>query len=194
MSVVMSLYTDISGWLSKNRRYIGIITVGHTAKQIEEYVFDWLLYGFVVSWATLSYGPIWGALVAFLIMTPLSALVCWLYIRFYDWLKRDWLGIEVLKELKDAENTDHWFGRFFRKIARAGAIPAFIALSIYGDPFMVTVYFRHGAHTYHGLSKRDWRIFYASVLVSNAFWTLNWAVIVAVALLIWRYVFTPFFN
>ncbi len=181
-------------WVMRHRQRIGLIAAGHTAKRIAEYLFDWLLYGFVVAWANVTYGALWGSLIAFLIMAPLSALLCWLYIKFYDWLKLDWLGLEVLKELKNAEDTNHWFGKVFQTIVRAGDFPAFIALSLYSDPFMVTVYFREGAHNYHGLTRRDWRIFFSSVLLSNAFLTLRWTVIIALVIYLWQHVLSPFFG
>ena len=40
------------------------------------------------------------------------------------------------------------------------------------DPFVTTVYMRHGAGAYSGLSTRDWKIFWASVLVANLWWTI----------------------
>ncbi len=179
-------------WILRHKERIGIVLIGHTAKRIEEYLFDWLLYGVVVAWCIFTYGNVWGYAVAFVIMAPLSALVCYGYIRFYDWAKKDWLGLETLEELREQEATHGWFMRHVVRIAKWGDIPMFIALSIYGDPFMVTVYFRRGAHLYNGLSRRDWYIFWGSVIVSNAYWTLRWTVIFVIAIPLWNYFFQPF--
>ena len=34
-------------------------------------------------------------------MTLLSFLICWATLLFYDWARKDWLGIETLKQLRD---------------------------------------------------------------------------------------------
>lgn len=179
----------IFGWVNKWKTKIGLIAVGHGVKQIEEVLFDWLLYGVVVGYTTTMYGAVWGSLFGFLIMAPLSGLVCWLYILFYDWAKVDWFGFEAIKEYKtDLEGGGFW-KRITRKILRMGDIPAFFALSIHGDPFWTTVYLRHPSQTYKGLMARDWWIFWASVLFSNAYWTLRWVVIFEVLKFLWNLVF-----
>ena len=180
-------------WLNRHKERIGIIAIGHTAKQIEEFLLDWLLYGFVVFKTAEVWGPYYGALVAFAIMAPFSALLCYLYIRFYDWAKKDWLGLETIEELRQSEEMAGPFMRWVIKLTKLGDFPMFVVLSIYGDPFVVTLYFRRGAHLYNGLSKRDWSIFWASVVFSNAYWTLQWGIIVALIQPLWEYVLLPVF-
>ena len=175
----------ITRWFLHHKERIGIVAIGLTAKRIEEGIFDWLLYGFVVATCTTILGPLWGSLAGFAVMAPLSALVCFSYIRFYDWAKKDWLGFETLKELRDETWHTGLFVNLVRRIARLGDVPAFLALSLYGDPFMVTVYLRRGARQYNSLSRRDWVVFWTSVLVSNGYWTLRWTVIVEVARFLW---------
>jgi hypothetical protein len=55
--------------------------------------FDYVLY----PWVIWKLGPLHGAAV----MTLASFLICWATLLFYDWAKKDWLGIETLKELRD---------------------------------------------------------------------------------------------
>ncbi len=179
------MFTKLNAWWVRTRAKIGLVAVGHGVKQVEEVLFDWLLYGVIVGYMTASYGIVWGSVYAFLVMTPLSALLCWLYIVFYDWAKIDWFGFEAIKDYKQELEGDGWWKRVTRKIMRMGDIPAFFILSIHGDPFWTTVYLRRHEHQYQGLRARDWWIFAASTLVSNAYWTLRWTVIVAVALYIW---------
>lgn len=177
---------SVANWFNRHKERIGIIAIGHGVKHLEEYIFDWLVYGIVVAKCLTTWGPYKGALIAFAIMTPLSALICFGYIRFYDWAKVDWLGIETFKELHEIE-TEHWFGRFLQKMLHYGQLPAFIFLSIFSDPFVVTVYFRKGAHKHDGLTPRDWGIFFASVMFTNAYWTLGWTVAVEIFQSIWAY-------
>ena len=183
----------ISAWFLRHKERIGIIAIGHTAKQIEEFLLDWLLYGFVVFKTAEMWGPYQGALIAFAIMAPLSALLCYSYIRFYDWAKKDWLGLETIEELRQSEEAAGPVMRWIIKLTKLGDFPMFVVLSIYGDPFVVTLYFRRGAHLYNGLSRRDWSIFWASVVFSNAYWTLQWGVIVALIQPLWQFVIVPVF-
>jgi len=143
---------------------IGIMAVGHTFKQVEEFIFDYTMYPAVIA--------LLGAVTGGLVMTAFSALMCWLYIRFYDWSKKDWLGLELLKKVRDGEENGGRVARFVRRIARKGDGAAFFALSVYTDPFVTTVYLRKGTKQYNGLSRRDWDIFWASVLVANLWWTV----------------------
>lgn len=142
---------------------IGILAVGHTAKQLEEFFFDYTLYPAVIA----TMGMVWGGL----IMTVLSGLVCYAYIRFYDWSKQDWLGLELLKEARDGEQMGSWLGRKVQAIAQRGDVAAFFAFSVYADPFVTTTYLRKGAGAYNGMTRRDWKIFFASVVVANLAWT-----------------------
>lgn len=181
----MAMHLQKSGWFKRHKHKIGLIAVGHTAKKIEEHIVDWLIYGVVVTYCTITWGGFYGSLAAFAIMTPVTAALCYLYIRLYDWAGIDWLGLEALKELRE-ENGSGFFAKIIYRIAHHGGVLAFVALSIYGDAFMTTVYFRHGSRAYRGLTRRDWVVFLGSVVVSNAYWTLRWAVIVELALYAWN--------
>jgi len=88
------------------------------------------------------------------------------------------LGIEALKELREDAASGGRVRAVINRIIRLGDVPAFIALSLFGDPFMTTLYLRKGTVMYNGLGRRDWLIFSASILLSNAYWTLRWTLIV----------------
>ncbi len=149
---------------------VGIMAVGHGFKQGEEFFFDYMLYPAVIAWL--------GAIVGGLALTVLSASVCYLYILFYDWSKKDWLGLELLKEMRDGGEHHGHIARFIQRIARKSDWLAFLVFSCYTDPFMTTVYMRKGVGAYDGLSRRDWKIFWASVLVANLWWTTMMALAV----------------
>ncbi len=173
------------------RDRVGLMAIGHTAKQIEEFLFDTLLYGTVVGYLTTAFGPIWGSLASFVVMAPLSTLVCLVYIKLYDMLGKDMFGFEAAKSLKEEVNNAGFWAGLVRKMLRLGDVPAFIALSIHTDPFMTTIYLRKGSDQYDGMSKRDWYVFFGSVLFSNGYWTLRWTVIVLVAVWVWNFVPEP---
>lgn len=177
------------GWFRRHRHKIGLIAIGHTAKKIEEHVVDWLIYGVVITYFSLKFGPLYGSILTFGVMTPLTAVLCLAYIRLYDWAGKDWLGFEALKELREEQSGGGFFAKLTYRLARHGGIVAFFALSIYGDAFMTTVYLRKGSHAYNGLSLRDHGIFWSSLIVSNAYWTLRWVVIIELLKMVIQYVF-----
>ena len=90
-------------------------------------------------------------------------------IKFYDWSKRDWLGIEAIKGLK-TYNGNKMIGRFTSWILKRSEPVIFLFLSLRYDAFTTTVYMRQGK--FNGMSKRDWTIFMGSLLLSNIYWTL----------------------
>ncbi len=181
-----NIVTRISGWLVRHRQRIGIIMIGHIVNRIDIFLFDHVLYGMVIAFTTTYWGPYWGSIGGLAIMLPLSTLLCYAYIRFYDWAKQDWLGLEALKTLRDDTTSGGPIRRMVTRVARLGDIPAFIVMSIYTDPFVVTMYMRKEAGKYDGLTRRDWRIFWASMLLSNAYWTLRWTVIIEAVRYVWN--------
>ncbi|TAK57491.1 hypothetical protein EPO17_01810 [Patescibacteria group bacterium] len=64
---------------------------------------------------------------------------------------------------------------------------AFVALSITQDPFVTTVFLRHGR--FDGLRKKDWVIFTASALLCNGYWILRSTVLVEIIKAIWQQMF-----
>ena len=108
------------------RERAAVLGVGLLGNQAIVLAFNYLLYPYVLWRFDLLYGC--------LIMTALSALTCYLTLLFYDWSKKDWLGIEAIKELKHSEGQ----GRFVRLIGslmRRSDWLAMLALSIKFDPF-----------------------------------------------------------
>ena len=145
------------------RGRLGIWGIGLLVNKTIVYLFDYLLYPFII-WKC-------GIIKGGIIMTFISFLICWGTLLFYDWSKRDWIGIETIKELKEYEGGNIK-GRLFSWVTRKGDPVAVLILSVYFDPFVTTAYMRRGAHGYNGLGKRDWSIFIFSVLFGNFYWTL----------------------
>jgi len=143
---------------------IGIMAIGHTFKNIEESIFDYVIYPAIIA--------LLGTVVGGIVMTIASATECYLFLRLYDWSKKDWFGFELLKRVRDGEEKNSRVGSFFQRVTRKGNWLAFLILSCSTDPFMTTVYMRKGAESYNGLSSRDWRIFWTSVVVGNLWWTV----------------------
>lgn len=159
----MSGLKRMAAWLAAHKERLGILAVGLLGNAVMIWGFDFILYPFVI-W---KLGPIKGGI----IMTFLSLTVCYLTILFYDWAKKDWLGIELLKGLKEYSGNNK-LAKITSWIMKRGDVAAMLFLSLRYDPFIATVYMRHGANRYNGMSHRDWKIFLTSVIIANIWWIL----------------------
>jgi hypothetical protein len=142
-----------------------LFLTGATTFTIINYSFDFVLYPF----ALYQLGVIYG----FSVMVVLSFLFCWFYFLIYDYLKRDFLGIEFSKEKMNAiitSNDSVGFKFFLVKLLRKSHLFLFVFLSIYFNPFVAVAFRRKGNFEYNGLTAHDWRMFILSVIISNGFW------------------------
>ena len=137
--------------------------IGLTTVHITNRIWDYLLYPFVIWHLGIVFGGI--------VMTILSMALCLVMLYFYDWTKRDWLGIETIKSVREL-SSESWSGRIVSWILKKGDPAAFIFLSLMFDPFITTAYMRHGSRQYNGMNRRDWAIFLSSGLISNLCWWL----------------------
>jgi hypothetical protein len=142
------------------------MSIGYAFFIFANYLFDYILYPFVIFKTGLIYGGI--------IMTVLAILMCFLTLIVYDRIKRDWLGIEAIKEIEnEIENKANTkIGKFISWFLRKGRWAEFIFLSLQFDAFVTTVYLRKGHRLYNGFKKSDWQVFWGSLLLSNVFWIL----------------------
>lgn len=137
------------------------LMIGHLVNALLDYGGDYILYPAVIWKFGLWKG---GA-----IMSCISLTLCWCILKFYDWSKKDWLGIEALKSLKTYDG-DSRAGRILSWTMRQSDPVACILLSISHDPFITTAYLRRGH--FGGMDKRDWKIFLLSWLICNVWWSL----------------------
>ena len=138
---------------------LGELTVGFLTWSAQDYAFDFVLYPLAI-W---RFGLWRGGL----LMSLLSLLACLLLLRLYNFLGRDWLGIEFIKNQKHYEGPSK-LRRCLAWLLKRGDGIAFIVLSLKNDAFITTAYLRHRA--YARMDFRDWIIFMGSWLVSNAVW------------------------
>ena len=158
-------------WLKKFN--VKILAIGHAIFHASNYGFDYVLYPFVV----YKLGPLYGGVV----MSILAIIITLSLLFVYDHLKKDWLGLETMKELVDdffkeeeREVKKNWkkkWKKIFNYIFNKNKIGQFIFLSIQFDPLITTIYMRSGHHLYNGLRTRDWKIYLASTVVANVWWT-----------------------
>lgn len=145
------------------KKRLGILGIGLLGNALMVYGFDYFLYPYIIYKYNLLKGGV--------IMMILSFLICILTIWFYDWAKKDWIGIETMKEIREVGGKS-LLARIVQKIMHKGKWAMLIVLSIKFDPFITTVYMRHGAHQYNGMNTRDWKIFLSSTVIANLYWSL----------------------
>ena len=150
---------------------VATLALGHTVNAVIVGVFDWVLYPAVIFFCDRLVGAFYGVLAGGLIMTVLSFLFCFATMKFYDWSKTDWLGIEAIKSLRDEDRTGT-LARLIGWAMRHGDLLTMIFLSLKYDPFIVTAYMRNGVNQFNGMNKRDWTIFMGSLIFGNLYWTL----------------------
>jgi hypothetical protein len=194
---IRAWFSQAAAKLVAQKQRIATLALGHTVFYTIEQIFNYGIYIPVIGFMTAYYGDFWGIVYGACLMTMLSFLACFAILKFYDWSKKDWLGIEIAKDVRDFGpewiknlQAKSFVGKIlwwpFSKIIlfvlwslkKGGAI-AFFALSIYTDPFTTTVYFREGS--FNGLSRKNWLIFVASVLIGNIYWTFRTYLIILVA-------------
>lgn len=126
------------------------------------WLFDYPLYAITI-WKL-------GMLEGGLLMAALSIPVDLITFKFYDWSKVDWFAIEYIKSMKNYQGRNI-FKKVVSYIFNYTPIPIqLITLSIQFNSFIVTALLRKGEYTFHGLTKRDWKIFWSSYLVGQIYW------------------------
>lgn len=149
--------------LAPYQRRLQTVAIGHTGNAFIAIGFDYGIYGLII--ATL--GPVRGGL----LMIAVSFLLDLMLIRFYDWSKTDWLGIEALKDIRENPARTR-LGKLLQWLLRKGDAVALVVLSLKLNPFNVMLYLRRGAHLYNGMARRDWVVLIASTLIGNLYWIL----------------------
>ncbi len=167
-----------------------IISVAHSILYATDYWFDNILYPAVLL--------LFGTTIGLIVLTILSGIICFGLLVLHTKSKEDWLGVDVVEVIK--VKTRAKIEKFYSKegvwwkilhittylfilpprivlwALDKNDFAAFVALSIYTDAFKTTAFLRHGRKG--SLSRRDYKIFYSSIVLSNLWWTLRWTVII----------------
>lgn len=145
------------------RGRLAILVIGWLGNWLMVYGFDFVLYPYVL----YKYGTTQG----WIIMTIASFLLCLLTLWFYDWSKKDWIGLETIKSLRD-DGQKSELGKMTAWALQKSDPVILIFLSLKFDPLITALYMRKGASQFNGLSGRDWKIFGTSLVISNFYWGL----------------------
>lgn len=111
----------------------------------------------------------------FAVMSCLSFLLCYAYIKVYDHIKKDLFLLEEAKIW--IQSMANYEGESKIKLLRAkiikkgGFITSFLILTLWKDPFYTLAFCRH--EKYNGFTMRDWGIFLSSLAIGNFIWALS---------------------
>lgn len=199
----MNALRKLAAFIAAKRQYIAQVVAGQSIWATSSWLYDNPLYITAVA----VYGPLKGGA----LMTFGSLVICWGMVLWYNKKGVDWLGIGAVDSLREISLTytekltawraDSFTGKILfvvfyipirvllalTRIAnhkKHGDIAAFFILSIFTDPFMTTAYLRHGV--YGPMQKKEWAIFFGSVLFSNFYWILRTTAVVEIAKAIWN--------
>jgi hypothetical protein len=127
------------------------------------YILTWI-YDYIVISALLLYFGIFKGMIVVLFLSMTIDLAT---LKFYDWLKKDWLALETLK---DFETQKSFLGKVLNFVHNKSTAATVVVLSFMSNAFVVTTYMRKGAGLYNGMTRRDWIIFISSSLIINLYW------------------------
>ena len=159
---------------------LGRWSLAHIAIRVEEYLFDYALYPFMLyrggEWlltglmglarANNTPSPVAGYWVGFCLLTAASVGINVLYIGAYDRLRIDWFGFETLKEVSGRFTPAASGWRPWRIVVR---YVAFAYLSIWHSPLFGTLFMR-GSATPYAMTAPDWRVFWVALMIANLGW------------------------
>lgn len=169
MSTAERRTTAVPLWVKIATPVLGNIGLG-----LINVFFDWVVLPGVTFFFYLNLGVIEGGISGIALLTILFCIVNWFFVRFYDYTKTDWLGLEILKVWRDkkAQQTET---RGLRQliIAHLGDMGVFLTFSLY-DPLYATLYLRKGIAKYNGFSRRDWIIMCTSTCYAVTVGSLLW--------------------
>lgn len=184
MTAVSAMRGPLFG-LTRLARQIAGWGAAHAIIRTEEYLFDFLLYPFMlyaggpalVAGATGRSSAILGYWVGFAVMVFLSIVVNLSYLAAYDRLGRDLFGLEAARayERRFAER------RFYRPIRPVVKFIAFGYLAVWHNPLFATLFLRQDARPFQ-MDRGDWRVFGLALVIAN----FGWAGLVSGAVGLWR--------
>lgn len=153
-----------------NKKRIATLGLGYLGNHVINKIINWGVDPLIILSLNCGVGGFKGMILAGVVISIVSFIACYLTLLFYDWSKTDWLGIEAAKGLKELDGS--WQKRMIAKTLRFGDNFAVIVLSIFTDAFIVVAYMRRGANQFSGMTKRDWKIFLVSIVISSTVETM----------------------
>lgn len=108
---------------------------------------------------------------SFFWMSAASVVLCYVLIKIYDLVKKDWFSLELLKHRGEDDIEHNSITRKITKHKKRGKYVLLIALLL-GDPTLTVLYYREGSYLYNGIpSKKVLLLFLISIVLTNILWT-----------------------
>lgn len=167
MKRYMKIAAGIAAFIQTKKEKLATAGLAYSVDYWVNWLFNYPLYIWVMNEFGLEKG--------FIVMSCLSFLLCYVYIKVYDIIKKDLFLLEDVREWMDG--MADYVGESKIKLLRAkvikkgGMLTSFLILSFWKDPFYTLAFCRQGK--YNGFSLRDWAIFLGSVVVGNSVWALS---------------------
>jgi hypothetical protein len=167
MKRLKNLAATVAAFVREKREKLATAGLAYSVDYCVNWLFNYPLYIWVMNEFGLKEG--------FVVMSCLSFLLCYVYIKVYDIIKKDLFLLEDVKDWMDT--MANYDGASKIKLLRAkiikkgGFATSFLILSLWKDPFYTLAFCRRGK--YNGFSMRDWGIFLGSVAVGNSVWALS---------------------
>ncbi|MBI2801849.1 MAG: hypothetical protein HYX63_16495 [Gammaproteobacteria bacterium] len=156
------------------RRRLAHVGVGHTLYAGFNWLFDHVIYVYVV----YQFGMLRGGL----LMTALSFAQCAGTLVLYQRMRIDWVGAGLLAEIR-LKPRPNPFERFLLWADARHSLAIFTLLCIVQDPFITTAYFKRGQ--FDVITRGDWGRFILSVIVANFYWVFIASALGHVAVAVW---------
>lgn len=167
MKRLKSLAAKFAAFIRKKKEKLVAAGLAYSVDSVVNWLFNYPLYIWVMNEFGLEKG--------FAVMSCLSFLLCYAYIKVYDIIKKDLFLLEDVRDWMDgmANYSGESKVKLFRAmiIKKGGLFTAFLILSFFKDPFYTLAFCRQGR--YNGFSPKDWGIFLGSVAVGNSVWALS---------------------
>ncbi len=151
------------------------IGIGHTLYAGFNWLFDNVLY----VWVVYTLGVLKGGA----LMMAASGVQCAVLLVVYQRMRIDWVGVGLVTEMRTKPQRT----RIARLLARASDFhPAaiFTLLCVLQDPFVTTAWLKRGS--FDRLTRRDWSIFCAAVVVANVYWIFVASLLGRLVASLWR--------
>lgn len=159
----MERFRNFAAFIAAQKKRFAVLAIGVLGNKAMVWAVNYGLDPYLIA----NFGLVKGGIAVMVV----SFFICLATIKFYDWSKQDWLGIELVKEMKEYEGKKY-LGRAIGWLLKKGDAVALVGLSILTDPFITTVYLRKGANQYNGMGQREWTIFLSSTVIGNIYWSL----------------------
>jgi hypothetical protein len=142
-----------------------VILTSFVVKAIADYPINFFVVGF------------YGYFFSILIMAIINFLICYIFVRIYDFYKVDILFIEEFKENKRINNK---IIDFIKKWTDKGKIILFLVLSI-KSPFLMVIYFRKGH--FNGFKENEIKLL---TIISIIGTSILWNTFIYMCLYVWE--------